>query len=171
MSSLVIDEEPGEIVSSDDEDEYSTVNSNRHVSSEVVRADQNVGSKYEKFKHWRNDPDFKEFLKEFVDERISDNGQSQRLKESKGRSSDGTETIPCTPKNKKGEVNQGRAQVQMFKSPFDTTIYSPGLRRASNEDVSLIEKISNFVESIRLDSRRETSQNQQSDRSRSRSRS
>ena len=40
----------------------------------------------------------------------------------------------------------------MHKSPSDTTIYSPGLRKANNDD--LIKKTSNFVESIRIDGRK-----------------
>ena len=40
----------------------------------------------------------------------------------------------------------------LHKSPSDTTLYSPGLRKASQNDIALIEKISNFVESIHLDS-------------------
>ena len=40
----------------------------------------------------------------------------------------------------------------MFKSPSDTNIYSPGLRK-TNDESNIIDKISNFVESIRLDSR------------------
>ena len=43
-----------------------------------------------------------------------------------------------------------------FKSPSDTTIYSPGLRKANttlcNEDNALINKITNFVESICISS-------------------
>ena len=35
---------------------------------------------------------------------------------------------------------------QTIKSPSDTTIYSPGLRKAN--DASLIEKKSNFVDSL-----------------------
>ena len=52
----------------------------------------------------------------------------------------------------------GEKQVnKVVKSPLDMTIYSPGLRKLSNEDVSLIEKISNFVESIRLDGKNRVS--------------
>ena len=42
-----------------------------------------------------------------------------------------------------------------FKSPSDTTIYSPGLRKiASPNSATIIDKISNFVEGIRLEERR-----------------
>ena len=43
---------------------------------------------------------------------------------------------------------------QTVKSPSDTIIYSPGLRKLNSDEVTLIEKISNFVESIRLDGSR-----------------
>ena len=52
---------------------------------------------------------------------------------------------------------QKRNTHQIVKSPSDTTIYTPGLRRMSNEEVSLIEKISDFVESIRLDGKNRVS--------------
>ena len=42
-----------------------------------------------------------------------------------------------------------------FKLPSDTTLYSPGLRKAtSDQEDNLIEKISNFVENIRLENNR-----------------
>ena len=44
-----------------------------------------------------------------------------------------------------------QSHVPLVKSPSDTTIYTPALRKLNNDDISLIEKISNFVESIRLD--------------------
>ena len=47
------------------------------------------------------------------------------------------------------------SHVPLVKSPSDTKIYTPALHKLNNEDISLIEKISNFVESIRLDSRKE----------------
>ena len=48
------------------------------------------------------------------------------------------QSIQVTPKN--------------FKSPSDMTLYSPGLRKATENEVNLIDKISNFVEGVRLDS-------------------
>ena len=39
----------------------------------------------------------------------------------------------------------------LFKSPSDTTIYSPGLRKVG-QDVSAIDRISNFVENMHLES-------------------
>ena len=68
-------------------------------------------------------------------------------------------------KNRKSEcspishVSPAAARIdnrsKTFKSPSDTTIYSPALRKVNSEDIALIDKISNFVESIKLDSRRD----------------
>ena len=45
--------------------------------------------------------------------------------------------------------------VRTFKSPSDTTLYSPGLCKVSNkDDLNIIERISNFVEKICLDNNR-----------------
>ena len=50
------------------------------------------------------------------------------------------------------DVDKDRVPTnRLFKSPSNTTLYSPGLRKISSNDVTLIKKISNFVESIRLD--------------------
>ena len=64
-----------------------------------------------------------------------------------------------------------RKQVTpLFKSPSDMTIYSPGLKRMSYDpnvtnlniklntpgELSLIDKISNFVEQVRIDGKNET---------------
>ena len=49
-------------------------------------------------------------------------------------------------------IQQGGSKTNpLIKSPSDTTIYSPGLRRISQDD-ALINKISNFVESMRIES-------------------
>ena len=44
----------------------------------------------------------------------------------------------------------------LIKSPSDTTIYSPGLRKecSNSDEISIIDKISNFVESIRIDGKK-----------------
>ena len=46
-----------------------------------------------------------------------------------------------------------QTSVPLIKSPSDSTIYTPAWRKLNNNNVSLIEKISNFVESIRLDAK------------------
>ena len=55
------------------------------------------------------------------------------------------------------EINNTRNspinQINTVKSPSDTTVYAPALRRMAENHNSqqLMDKISNFVESIRLD--------------------
>ena len=148
------------------------------VSGSYGRKDQNktMGNKYDHLKH---DPEFRHFLSEMLDERdgrgTNSRGPTDRLdnmaerKGSKGKNTKGmiNEIINGHHLNDRSDdqklseedVAQGKManysnmvkSPNLVKSPSDTTIYTPGLRRISNEDVSLIEKISNFVESIRLD--------------------
>ena len=161
--------EPGEI--SDSNEDLQHV-----VQLKVVKVTKKnklptIPKRSDKFAHLRHDPDFKDFLNEILDERMSVKApesadRTRRLPESADHSA---ERIRPSSKSKtsKGidadiEATPHKVlKLLVFKSPFDTTIYSPGLRHASNEDVSLIEKISNFVESIKLDSRRDRSHRSQ----------
>ena len=122
----------------------------------VKSRSENNRSRLDKFAHLKADPEFKEFLKEIVDQQVKADRAERRAdyshspvhrNGSKGRS-----------KPKKGMVNQ----PFLVKSPSDTTLYSPGLRKVNNEDVTLIEKISNFVESIWLEDRLDRSRQCQS---------
>ena len=125
-----------------------------------------TNDKYNKFSHLRNDPDFKSFLDELIDDRM---GSKKRAKtddhDHDNRGQDGHK------QNRKG-ISSGENCVELrdstpnhqrtFKSPSDTTIYSPGLRKANNDKIALIEKISNFVENICLDGSRSRSNRQSS---------
>ena len=159
-----------EVVEQQDEEERGNKKGRNWVSSKVVKVTQNdlhnndqsssvVG---DKFSHLRNDPDFRRFLNEMLDDR--DKGQ-QDYSHGVSNSAAATPTPQrgrnLTPKGKnRGNGDQMDnhltpttpclARLCTVKSP-DTMIYSPGLKKVSNEDISLIEKISNFVESIRLD--------------------
>ena len=126
--------ESGEIVSSEDES-----------SAQAVPA-RNKQNKLEKFQHWKNDPDFGEFIDGILDKKLS------------GKIA--TATATTSKATEKG--GQGNS---LIKSPSDTTLYSPGLRRANvdthvnlaaianDNESDLIEKISNFVEHIRIGNR------------------
>ena len=146
--------EPGELQSSSEDDDEQ--NLHVQVASKVVKKHQPKVSQKEnlvgdissssprvdKFSYLRHDPDFKKFLNEMFNERSGKKGEfsvEERQNEEQSRQK---------RNDKKGK---GNSLKEIIKSPSDTTIYSPALRRMSNEDVSLIEKISNFVESIRLD--------------------
>ena len=160
-------------------------NSSR-IASKVVKPppsnpqkQKQSGDKFEKFQHLKNDSEFMSFMKEMVkntmtsNEREPEPGMSranvrpkqQTKRDSRGMAVDNVAIVSKQP------------QQLMFKSPSDTTIYSPGLLKLSQEgpmplqarvspgmnlnlnpslktshDLSIIDKISNFVESIRLDS-------------------
>ena len=157
---------------------------------------QSKGGSFGKFKHLKDDPDFREFLKEMIDGH--DNCDNSRRRRSHRRSRSRSQSRGCSQHSKhkhgssrqcsrdKSDRSEARSRKgsvekldrnfpvepihvqvtdktvtpvtkdkgQLVKSPSDTTLYLPGLHKANNEDVSLIEKISNFVESIRLDSNR-----------------
>ena len=75
--------EPGEISSSDIDNSAEISNNHdrsrhrpRPLASKVVRVNKHkqspeVSSQYDKFGHLRNDPDFKRFLDEMLDDRLS----------------------------------------------------------------------------------------------------
>ena len=59
----------------------------------------------------------------------------------------------CRESQQRKRKNDQNGTNLLTKSPSDTTLYSPALHRMNVDDISLIDKISNFVESIRLDER------------------
>ena len=133
-----------------------------HPVSKVVKVPtKDTDTKTDKFSHLHNDPDFKLFLKEMVDERIAGSSKEKGRGQS-SQSKDRRRGSSSAVRNEKGSnldlelsdqiVEKHTLKPSAIKSPSDTTIYSPGLRKMSNEDVSLIKKISQFVESIRIDS-------------------
>ena len=149
--------EPGEIESSDEEE---TQYSSRVIASKATKVDKHlnpkqvidsagrsVRSRLEKFGHLRNDPDFKDFINEVVDARMSEKRDSQQLRrnsdmhQNKQQLSGGQMRRKSVPK---GIVNiEGDKVFPAVKSPSDTTIYTPGLRKISNDkDEVVIDKIS-----------------------------
>ena len=127
-----------------------------------------------KFDHLRHDPDFRKFLIDMMDERdgkiTASDGQGVTMSKGTGA---GSSHAKRSTRNQRGNseihsgeeitneqqinLKKGHTSGNLVKSPSDTTIYTPGLRKMSNEDISLIEKISNFVESIRLDGKNRVS--------------
>ena len=140
--------EPGEL-SSSEEDDISTL----RVASKVVKVQQRKvrddGQKRNKYSHLKDDPEFKSFLEEMLDCRMAARqvATPDEKHERHKKSSKHCENCATHLQNK---------GVATFKSPSDMTIYSPGLRKASsqNDDTLIIEKISDFVENIRLNSNR-----------------
>ena len=181
--------EPGEIPSSDDDDlpagKFGSIASK--VVKVNKQGATTKATKADKFQHLKDDPDFADFLNNMLDAKLAARAPadpcSSHDKQSKQR---GSSTIRNNAEDGKSRsrgivdiqnvqtdmvspVNEGvkntpvqvsaRNSPHVFKSPSDTTIYTPGLRKACNEseELSLIEKISNFVESIHLDGKRSSS--------------
>ena len=88
-----------------------------------------------KFHRWRDDPDFQEFMVE-----VMDNMEEHRAGQNKGR-----------PKNGP-QLKNVAVPVVSHKSPSDTTIYKPAFIRMTGETDQLINKISNFVDGMRIQS-------------------
>ena len=87
-----------------------------------------------------------------LDKKLSDKTSEDRNGKSNGKGN-------LAPKNVTANANTGGNRLRnanVIKSPSDTTLYTPGLMKAcgntrQDHDINAIEKISNFVESIRLD--------------------
>ena len=153
--------EPGELPNtSSDEEEFSQETSpdrlchRVRVPSKVVKVNRNRKQQeltppprsVDKYGHLCHDPEFRKFLDKMLDdrekERSTDKTSSNRHKSNRGMS-DGI------------DIHNHNHQPLNFKSPSDTTIYSPGLRKVNQNDIALIEKISDFVENIHLDSNKQ----------------
>ena len=106
-------EELGELVSSDEED---LPESSSRVASKVVRVNNKRTSKLDKFAHLRNDPDFRDFLKEIVSETKTQQTPERTNSKSQSRS-----------RHDKGNnlVSHVQKSPLLVKSPSDTTIYMP----------------------------------------------
>ena len=153
--------EPGEVSSSSEEDEPEARHSQK-VASKVVKIPNRTDTaaetedKYAKFRHLHNDPDFRSFLGEMVDDRMKKSSRltehsekrKHKLKTNKGMDSDNllhssedtvedtaqgheTEHVPQFSHDKrisKDTVQSPGLLRNLHKSPSDTTLYSPGLR-------------------------------------------
>ena len=111
---------------------------------------QHVNGSANKYSHLRNDPEFRVFLDEMLDSCMAARG-SPAIKEVDNTAN----TTPHHDKDSRAR-RASKNLVSPFKSSSDTTIYTPGLRKASlhNEELSLVDKISDFVENIRIDTKR-----------------
>ena len=111
-----------------------------------------------KFQHLKDDPEFNDFLDEVLDLKLSDKTAAENLvaaNENRNQRKDAPQRSGTSKTGNQDMPNRKSALV--IKSPSDTTIYSPGLRKLScsnqsDYDNNVIEKISNFVDSIRIDS-------------------
>ena len=163
--------EPGEITSSD-EDEVVVTKSPLVVAKATKQGVPR--SRSDKFKHLKDDPDFRLFVNEIVGDQLASSReantkvqpskqrqQSDTVRDSSVHSRLGTTRIASSGSNNKNCTSDSRGlhniRVNGVKSPSDTTIYTPALWKINQDDYALIEKISNFVESIRIDGKRNNS--------------
>ena len=206
------EDEPGQLSSSEDEEVVIALESparkHRHsVASKVMKVnnydrssrDNDCDKRFQKFQHLKDDPDFRCFLSEIVDDEIATTSHN-RINKSNGKESgepssrkQGLSAVMLAQDRVSNVNNQHVSKVEsgeqlvenslltqpnvrsgnniegvgiecdgtptgktpvcnLIKSPSDTTLYTPGLRKADDSD--LIDKISDFVESMCLDAKK-----------------
>ena len=116
------------------------------VATQVITNDEQVSQFLE------SNPYLGNYFKKLIQEGIAE-GPQRVAQKTKGRSG---ETEPSVNAEKGGLTPKRRStMIQQVKSPSDTTIYAPALKKlvgnTVNEGDHLIERISNFVEEIRLE--------------------
>ena len=149
--------------SSDEEDQYqetvttpvSENESQVQMSNDNADNDQ-ITEAIPSTSSWRNNREIQQMLTELVSSRVEQE-VNQRL-QSLGH----TEAIATTAKrsaNIKGTLKGNNNDF--VKSPSDTTIYAPGLSKKNDQEV--VQQISEFVESIRLDAQKNDQKHDQDD--------
>ena len=128
------DDFESEVESEEEDDEVQFTQRQRRSSQES--GETSTRTKHDERHDIRNqllrDPKFKSVIDELVDEKV---------KAAKGRTS-----VYNTP----GKSN--KITTPMVKSPSDTTIYSPALKQVAESDL-VIDRISDFVENMQLQTR------------------
>ena len=84
----------------------------------------------EKLQMWKNDPDFRQLVKEVMAEDLNER-QSSRDDDQKG-------------------MNKSPKVINVAKSPSDTTIYRPAFKKVNESANDVIVKISNFLDGMRI---------------------
>ena len=84
----------------------------------------------EKLQMWKNDPDFRQLVKEVMAEDLNER-QSSRDNDQKG-------------------MNKSPKVINVTKSPSDTTIYRPAFKKVNESANDAIVKISNFLDGMRI---------------------
>ena len=98
-------------------------------------------------------PQLGDFFKRVIKEGIKEGMEEQNEKfEQTSSSNRGKEKDKGLSTSDRCNTNSNRV-VQMVKSPSDMTLYTPALSKGKKNEVEMIEKISNFVEEIRLEGR------------------
>ena len=122
----------------------------RDMATKVVQPQPgtSTGMGFNKFKFddLRTDPSFNRFLNDILDEKLKDR-KADEAQAGLPRQA----VIQAPPTQKPSPV---RAPPRGIKSPSDSTLYTPALNRANKAKQAddLLNKITNFVEGIRMDS-------------------
>ena len=150
-----LQQEPGEIFS--DEEDTVTVTLPKEKSKDKRIPKLASNGKFSKFQHLKDDPEFNDFLDSMLDRKLSGkvtetskvNSQNQKGK----KGNDDLDIEQPNQSSKRLSNNVVNRTHQIIKSPSDTTLYSPGLRKANNYangETNAIEKISTFVDNMRI---------------------
>ena len=149
---------------SEDEEQQSSSDSSSSSDEEATFIDAKIRKKVKK------DPNYQRVLKSLVDEKMKKKKMKRKMKK---KNKKGMVTITSNNNTPQRRV----ASSPFIKSPSDSTLYTPALRRLAPGDQSslgtlrdhlnpnsndVIEKISNFVESIRLEGSAKKSSDKQS---------
>ena len=135
--------------SSDEEEEQPTPLDNQPISPVM----SSIQGKYSKFAKLTKDPQFHSFMDEMLDQKLAQI-------ESKRQIATGTSLLDNNNDKQKGVTQTVRAGV---KSPSDSTLYTPALKKLTagingkNQADNIINKISNFVDEMRIESSRVSS--------------
>ena len=141
-------------------------NANRKKSdandNEVTFRDGSARSGTSYHDRYQNDPEFQEFMNDLVAQRIGQDGRRDRRNESivhRECTPARRSTTPVTPR-KRGisrRINHNCNQTPIVKSPSDSTLYTSALKHGK-VDNQIIDRISNFVDNMRLETQHPTPQ-------------
>ena len=149
------DDESGTETMDDIEQQMDKGIARQHVSQQKATASTATPFNLEMLWQWKDDPMFKKFISTVVNENL----ETRQTFPNRRSGDEGNVSIT---KNKLSAVNiENRAccvmrgnNVNTLKSPSDTTIYVPALKRVdeTKESQEIITKISNFVDNICINS-------------------
>ena len=138
------DREDGELDGQTDDDELVQI---QPVPNVNMPNTQELGNREAIKRKLSNDPYIQGILSELVDEKIENQASGGGNKQT-------NRTPVRTPIRDKSKSNstqkQGVTNTNIIKSPSDTTLYTPALKKGIDK-LNLIDRISDFVEGIRLE--------------------
>ena len=150
------DDESGTETMEDNEQQVDRDIARQHVSQQKATTSTATPFNLETLRQWKDDPMFKEFISTVVNENL----ETRQTFPDRRSGNEGIVSITKNNVNTVNDVNdENRACCMMrennvgsMKSPSDTTIYAPALKRVdeTKESQEIINKISNFVDNIHI---------------------